>query len=159
MPAQPIEIFTHPLKLLITPETKLVPNITLKEFFCTSQDNPLKAFQFSEKLWSEFAALPAERRAKIYWSLCQLAQRIEVIRDFYNAPVTIHSGWRSFRLNALVGGKSTSTHLLGLAADIAVAGVPLERLYKDFKNWFGGLALGPGFVHVDIRTNKARWTY
>jgi zinc D-Ala-D-Ala carboxypeptidase len=41
------------------------------------------------------------------------------LRASYGKPITVTSGYRCPRLNALVGGVSTSQHLLGQAADIS----------------------------------------
>lgn len=43
------------------------------------------------------------------------------IREFFGAPVVIHSGWRPPEKNAEVGGVPTSDHQRGAAADFRVA--------------------------------------
>lgn len=43
---------------------------------------------------------------------------LEPLRDAFDCPVHINSGYRSARLNKLVGGVSNSNHLNGSAADI-----------------------------------------
>lgn len=43
---------------------------------------------------------------------------LEPIRHKVGCPVMISSGYRCSRLNAAVGGSTTSDHLFGLAADI-----------------------------------------
>lgn len=48
---------------------------------------------------------------------------IEPIREHFNAPVRILSGYRCPALNNAVGGSRTSQHMNGEAADIEVAGV------------------------------------
>lgn len=45
-------------------------------------------------------------------------QRLEEIRQQYNKPIYINSGYRCERLNKLVGGKVNSLHLKGLAVDL-----------------------------------------
>ena len=49
---------------------------------------------------------------------------LESIRDYFNLPVTVLSGYRCSRLNALLGGKDASQHLTGEAADITIHGIP-----------------------------------
>lgn len=43
---------------------------------------------------------------------------LDVIREAYGKPITINCGYRSPKLNAAVGGSSTSDHILGRAADL-----------------------------------------
>ena len=49
-----------------------------------------------------------------------IEQLLDPIRAAWGAPITINSGYRSPKLNAAVGGVSTSQHLKGEAADITV---------------------------------------
>lgn len=42
---------------------------------------------------------------------------LDIIRAFAGVPIIINSGYRCKKLNELVGGKSNSYHLKGLAAD------------------------------------------
>ena len=55
-----------------------------------------------------------------------IEQLLDPIRAAWGAPITINSGYRSPKLNAAVGGVSTSQHLRGEAADIT-AGTPAEN--------------------------------
>lgn len=45
-------------------------------------------------------------------------QRLEEIREGYNKPIVISSGYRCEELNELVGGEEDSYHLKGLAVDL-----------------------------------------
>ena len=47
---------------------------------------------------------------------------LQKIRDNYNRPVVITSGFRSLALNALIGSKSSSQHTKGEACDFYVDG-------------------------------------
>ena len=50
-----------------------------------------------------------------------LAQYVlEPIREKIGCPLVISSGYRSEKVNALVGGSKTSQHILGQAADIQI---------------------------------------
>ena len=51
---------------------------------------------------------------------------LQAIREHFNKPITITSGYRTAAHNAAVGGAKSSQHLLGRAADIQVAGVSVE---------------------------------
>ena len=45
-------------------------------------------------------------------------QRLEEIREGYNKPIIITSGYRCEELNKLVGGVDNSLHKIGLAVDL-----------------------------------------
>lgn len=93
---------------------------------------------------------------------------LQAIREHFNKPITITSGYRTGTHNTAVGGSKSSQHLLGKAADIQVAGVSVEDVasYAEalMPDW-GGVGRYPvkagrakGWVHVDTRPNKSRWT-
>lgn len=48
----------------------------------------------------------------------KLAELLQVIRDEWDAPIKVNSGYRCKELNAKVGGSKTSDHLYAAAADI-----------------------------------------
>ena len=93
---------------------------------------------------------------------------LQCIREHFGKPITITSGYRTGTHNTAVGGSRSSQHLLGRAADIQVAGVSVEDVaaYAEslLPGW-GGVGRYPvkagrtkGWVHVDTRPNKSRWT-
>ena len=93
---------------------------------------------------------------------------LQCIREHFGKAVTITSGYRTPAHNAKVGGSKSSQHLLGRAADIQVAGTSVEDVaaYAEslLPDW-GGVGRYPvkagratGWVHVDTRANKSRWT-
>jgi len=56
---------------------------------------------------------------------------LDPIREIYGKPITVTSGYRSSKLNAIVGGVSTSQHQLGEAADLVPGpGGNLKDLYR-----------------------------
>ena len=93
---------------------------------------------------------------------------LQCIREHFGKAVTITSGYRTSAHNAKVGGSKNSQHLLGRAADIQVSGTSVEDVaaYAEslMPSW-GGVGRYPvkagrakGWVHVDTRPNKSRWT-
>ena len=93
---------------------------------------------------------------------------LQRIRDHFGQPVTITSGYRTARHNAAVGGAAFSQHCYGRAADIRVKEVAVDTL-ADYAETLlpgtGGIGRYPekkgracGWVHLDVRAAKARWT-
>ena len=93
----------------------------------------------------------------------ELVQVLQAIREHFGKPVTITSGYRTASHNTKVGGSKSSQHLLGRAADFYVEGVPVETVAAYAETLLpgtGGIGRYPakGFVHVDVRKAKSRWT-
>jgi uncharacterized protein YcbK (DUF882 family) len=88
----------------------------------------------------------------------KLLELLESIREHFDAPITINSGYRSPKHNEAIGGATNSYHVKGMAADIVVNGVPASKVY-NYLNAFheGGLGRYKTFTHVDVRDGKARW--
>ena len=93
---------------------------------------------------------------------------LQCIREHFGKAVVITSGYRTAAHNTNVGGSKSSQHLRGTAADIQVADTPVEAVaaYAEslLPGW-GGVGRYPvkagrakGWVHVDTRPNKSRWT-
>lgn len=59
---------------------------------------------------------------------------LDPIRDHVGLPILINSGFRCPSLNELVGGKESSQHLTGRAADFTVIGMTV-RDHKDLAYW------------------------
>ena len=59
----------------------------------------------------------------------------DVISDFSKGGLVIKSGYRCPKLNKAVGGKATSAHLTGFAADIKPIKGTVPQFYNFFKEW------------------------
>lgn len=90
----------------------------------------------------------------------ELVKLLQTIRDHFDAPITINSGFRTATKNKAVGGATYSKHLYGMAADIQVKGVAPKAVYAYVDSllpYTGGVGLYSTFVHVDVRHAKSRW--
>ena len=101
----------------------------------------------------------------------ELVVLLQCIREHFGKPVHITSGYRTAAHNRAVGGAVYSQHQYGRAADIRVSGVPVEQLAAYAETLLpsrGGIGRYPkdakhptrktGWVHIDTRANKSRWS-
>ena len=80
-----------------------------------------KYFSLAELIRGETAekrGIPNVPGADVVAELHRLMDYLDSVRENYGAPIRISSGYRSPALNAAVGGKPTSQHLKGQAADL-----------------------------------------
>ena len=88
---------------------------------------------------------------------------LEFVRCYFDdSAVTIISGYRCQAHNSdpKVGGATHSKHLIGIAADIEVKGVKPEDVYDLLNMTFPrsyGIGLYDWGVHIDVRSERARW--
>ena len=121
-------------------ERRLAPNFAVREFACHDGAD---------------AILIAD----------ELVVMLQAVRDHYERPLLITSGYRTAAWNKRVGGVANSQHLLGNAADINVVGVMPDALFAaivlgeipDVNPERIGCGIYRSFVHVDVRGHKARW--
>ena len=108
----------------------------------------------------------AKMPSNVLKNVLDLAQNLQKLRDYYDASITINSGYRSEEHNRSVGGAKGSQHRRGLAADIVIKGVnpddvadKIEELIEKGFLKEGGVGRYHTFTHYDIRGTKARWDY
>jgi zinc D-Ala-D-Ala carboxypeptidase len=95
-----------------------------------------------------------------------LAEKIfEPIREHFNAPIYVTSGYRSAALNKKIGGAKNSQHLTGEAMDIDMdghsSGVTNVQIFNwiranlifDQLIWEYGSSISPDWVHVSYNTS------
>lgn len=106
---------------------------------------------------SEFACKDGSDTVFISPGLVTVLQKI---RDHFAKPVIITSAYRNDIYNKKAGGAVYSQHKYGMAADIYISGISpatiadfVERIMPNT----GGIGIYNNFVHVDVRTDRARW--
>lgn len=80
-----------------------------------------KYFTITELIRSDLAmrrGIDNTPPAEAHRELHRLMDYLDSVRENYGAPIRVSSGYRSPALNAAVGGKPTSQHLKGQAADL-----------------------------------------
>ena len=112
-----------------------------------------------KKVYSSFDYDP-----KLELNLFDLAENLQIIRDYINEPISINISFRPKWYELEKGRSGNSKHTLAMAADIAVKGITPQRLYTIIEDLIlkgevkeGGLGLYNTFVHYDIRGTRARW--
>jgi len=87
--------------------------------------------------------------AEVTENLKKLAEFLEQVRTLLGKPIHVNSAYRSPEVNAHVGGKPTSQHCKGQAADIKVQGMtpdevtkaiissdlPYDQVIREFNTW------------------------
>jgi len=111
-------------------------------------------FQFHEFVNPEDPEKPSGVVVNYLMQLCE--EVLEPLRTHLGKPLKITSGFRSRKHNAKIGGSKNSLHTTGMAADIAVGGIPEQIKAAAFLSKLpevGGIGLyeTKGIVHVDIR--------
>ena len=85
---------------------------------------------------------------------------LQTVRIHFGKPVIINSGYRTPSYNKKIGGANYSQHMYGTACDIRINGVSPKDLASYIETLLvntGGIGIYSTFVHVDVRTKKARW--
>lgn len=86
-------------------------------------------------------------------NLKQLALQLEIVRaGLGNKSIIIKDGLRTLARNKELGGAKFSYHLVGMAADIAVAGMAPKEVQQALRklNYKIGLGCYDAHTHVDI---------
>ena len=112
--------------------------------------------------YSEFDSPDVQGRGQLMDKT--LLEMRDEVRDKFDKPIHITSGFRTPAHNEAVGGVETSSHLKGLAVDIA-CNKSTDRF--DLINClldvgFSRIGVGNTFIHADIDQDKTQgviWTY
>lgn len=97
-------------------------------------------------------------------NLIQIANKIfQPVRDHFNEPIIVSSGYRSKALNDIIGGASGSQHSKGEALDLD-GSVDNSLIFEFIKNnlqfdqliWEFGDDENPDWVHVSLKKENNR---
>lgn len=132
---------------------------------------PMKYFSIAEFLNSDTADkyqvsnMPADKElSAVLNNINALVNNVlDPLRAMIGRPIIITSGYRSRRVNELVGGSKTSQHLAGQAADFHVQGYTPQQMdvvYQSIQMYFDFDQLifypSKNFIHVSWNGNKNR---
>ena len=82
---------------------------------------------------------------------------LQPLRDAWEKPLFINSGYRCLELNKKVGGVPTSQHVLGQAADVGCSDpLALARLAKKMRLPYDQMGVYPTFVHFSYSEDRSR---
>ena len=115
-------------------------------------------FSYAELIASEYAIRHGINNHPVsndvLSNLHVLADGLERVRTVLRMPMHISSGYRSAKVNAGVGGSKSSKHMLGLAADFHLAGVPpldvCKALIQHSEIGFDQLIQEGTWVHISF---------
>lgn len=99
----------------------------------------------------------------------KLVECLQTLRNHLGKPITITSGYRSWKRNKRVYQNmnppqkpTKSRHCAGQAADIKVRGMTGLELAKAAIDACGcniAIGVGPAYIHIDVRSVPAFWGY
>ena len=82
---------------------------------------------------------------------------LQPLRDKFNVPIHINSGYRCLKLNAAIGGVPSSQHVMGQAADIIVEGkkpIEVAKMIVEMGLPYDQIGLYGTFVHVSVSSRQ-----
>ena len=89
----------------------------------------------------------------------ELLAVLETIRNHFNEPVIINSGYRTPTWNTKANSAKNSYHMKGMAADIVVKNHNSKEVAEyasKVLGELGGVIRYSNFVHIDVRESKYR---
>jgi len=121
------------------------PNFTFKEGYSNTQINGVRKYKVDP--------IPLN----LIDNAIRVFQNLQLIRNHFNVVVIISSSGNLYRnppYNIVAGGSSKSFHLLALAADVLVVGIPSRLVYawaKDNTAFKGFGIINSNWIHLDLR--------
>ena len=94
----------------------------------------------------------------------EFVQRLERACAMAGVPFVLTAAYRCRAYNAQSGGPPQSSHLKGLAVDIALGGGRMRFLIRQalMQSGFSRFGTGPDFIHVDAdpdKPDRVEWIY
>lgn len=96
--------------------------------------------------------------------LCE--EILQPLRDFFQMPISISSGYRSYELNNAINGSPNSDHIYGFAADIEIFGISNLELAETISSNFDYTQLilefhdpniiNSGWVHISYNQDNLK---
>lgn len=89
-------------------------------------------------------------------SLYALCQKMDMVREFFAAPIVVHCTYRPFAYNALVKGAENSAHTRGMAMDWSIDGLDCDKVRELLLPSLESLGMrmenlpGSKWIHLDI---------
>ena len=123
----------------------LSENFTYKEFFDSPTAKKLGINNTTDK------ALILNNIKELVFHILQ------PLRDKFNVPIHINSGYRCLKLNAAIGGVPSSQHVMGQAADIVVEGkkpIEVAKMIVEMGLPYDQIGLYDTFVHVSVSSRQ-----
>ena len=77
---------------------------------------------------------PDQQQTDNLQNICE--KILQPLREFYNLPVKVTSGFRSEQLATMIGSKPTSQHCKGEAVDFEIPGVDNKEVATKIKDEF-----------------------
>ena len=125
----------------------------MKRIYCINRESRILSEHFTA------AELASKDGAEELLISLELLEVLEEIREHFNKPVIVNSGYRTPTWNAKVGGEGNSYHCKGMAADIRIKDVSPKEIAKfasEYMKNHGGVICYTNFVHVDVREKYYR---
>ena len=94
----------------------------------------------------------------------RLLKKLDKVREIVGEPIIITSGFRTPAHNESVNGVEFSSHLKGLAVDIAIrhSRMRFKLISALFEVGINRIGIADNFIHIDIDPDKDEnviWTY
>ena len=94
----------------------------------------------------------------------RLLKKLDKVREIVGEPIIITSGFRTPAHNESVNGVESSSHLKGLAVDIAIrhSRMRFKLISALFEVGINRIGIADNFIHIDIDPDKDEnviWTY
>ena len=115
--------------------------------------------EFTRSATASQHGLPNQPPQEVIDRLRLLCQHVlEPLRQHLGCPITVTSGYRHPRVNALVGGVPGSQHQRGEAADIRIPRHLMPQAYMYIRDHlpYDQLILEPSWIHVSYRRGHCR---